>query len=254
MLLAARHISFSYRTDAPVLRDVSISVAEKQIVVLIGPNGSGKSTLLRVLMGHVRAEGEVTWEGRAVAKWRPRELARAVAYLPQAPVYDPGMTVAETLRAGRTPYLGALGIESAEDVAVVQRVAGELGLLDLMRRPLDELSGGQRQLVFLGRALAQEPRALLLDEPGTFLDLRHQVDMWRRLRELAGRGIAVIAASHDLQLSAGAADEMVLLDQGSIAARGSPEEVLKPELLTKVYGVAMERVERAGGPPLLVPV
>jgi len=108
--------------------------------------------------------------------------------------------------------------------------------------------------VFLGRALAQEPRALLLDEPGTFLDLRHQVDMWRRLRELAGRGIAVIAASHDLQLSAGAADEMVLLDQGSIAARGSPEEVLKPELLTKVYGVAMERVERAGGPPLLVPV
>ncbi|HSI36546.1 MAG: ABC transporter ATP-binding protein [Phycisphaerae bacterium] len=254
-MLEAAHLSFAYRPDAPVLRDVSLALAPGSVVVLIGPNGSGKSTLLRLLLGHAKpTAGDVRWDAKPVAQWRPRELARAVAYLPQSPGFDPGATVGDVLRAGRTPHLAAFGIESPADLAVVHRTADDLGLTSLLARPLDELSGGQRQLAFLGRALAQEPRALLLDEPGTFLDLRHQADLWRRLRALAtDRHLAVLAASHDLQISASAADQIVLLNNGQVAAAGAPDDVLRPEILSPVYGVEMVRADVGGGRYVVVP-
>jgi ABC-type cobalamin/Fe3+-siderophores transport system ATPase subunit len=255
-LLAAVELTFSY-DDHPVLRAVSLSLAPGEIVALLGPNGSGKSTLLRVLLGQLPSTrpGAVRWEGRGVETWRKRDLARKVAYLPQSPTSEPDQTVADVLRLGRSAYWGAFGLESPRDAEVVRDVANLLDLTGFLDRPMDHLSGGQRQRVFLGRCLAQEPAALLLDEPSTFLDLRHQVDLLRLLRRLATeRGVGVLLASHDLNLAAATADRAVLLEAGAVAVEGPPGRVLEPGTLTRVYGVAMERISRdEGATPLVFP-
>jgi iron complex transport system ATP-binding protein len=252
-LLYATSLTFSY-TDLPVLREVSVSLAAGEIVALLGPNGSGKSTLIRCLLGQLHAQGEIQWQGRSIAARSRRDLARLAAYLPQAPTFDEAHTVADMLRLGRAPYWGSFGLESTRDLQVIEQVAEQLSLTGLMPRRLDELSGGQRQRVFLGRCLVQEPRAMLLDEPSTFLDLRHQVEMCQLLRRLAlEQNIGVLLASHDLNLAASFADRLVLLDQGRIAASGNASEVLDPELLQRVYGVKMETISVAGrrGPAVL---
>jgi iron complex transport system ATP-binding protein len=153
------------------------------------------------------------------------------------------------LRLGRTPYWQLFGVESTRDAEVVERVAQRMALTDILHRPIDEISGGQRQLVFVGRALVQEPKAILLDEPNTFLDLKHQVELMTLLRRLSReQNVAVLLASHDLNLAAMHADQLILLDRGQIVAHGKPDEVLMPELLSRVYGVTMERVDRNGRP------
>lgn len=255
MILQAQNLAFSYRADRPLLRDVSLSLEPGRIIVLLGPNGSGKSTLLKLLLGPLPlGSGRIDWDGKALARYRPRALARLVAYLPQSPAYEPGQSVAEVLRAGRTPYLGAFGLESTHDVEVIAQTANRLELSDLLDRPMEELSGGQRQRVFLGRALAQEPKAFLLDEPNTFLDLHHQAQVWQLLRALAReRNLAILAASHDLNLSAAFADELLLLHDGKIVAAGAPAAVLDPTILSSVYGIAMERLDRAGKTPVVFP-
>ena len=264
-LLEARDVHFAYdrsqagsphrKADQDILRGASLSLAAGEVVALLGPNGSGKSTLLRVLLGQLpAASGNVRWEGRDVAAWPRRELARRVAYLPQAPTADADQHVIDVLRLGRSPYWGAFGLESARDAAVVAEVARTLDLADLLGRPMDRLSGGQRQRVFVGRCLAQEPAALLLDEPTTFLDLRHQVELLQLLRRLAReRAVGVLMASHDLNLAAAMADRAVLLDAGAIAVEGPPETVLLEDVLSRVYGVRMRRVESVAQRPIVVP-
>ena len=261
-LLEARDVHFAYDARQAgslhhngVLRGVSLSLGSGEVVALLGPNGSGKSTLLRVLLGQLPADaGTVRWEGRDVASWPRRELARRVAYLPQSPTAEVDQSVVDVLRLGRSPYWGAFGLESARDAEVVAEVARTLDLSDLLDRPMDRLSGGQRQRVFVGRCLAQEPAALLLDEPTTFLDLRHQVELLQRLRGLAReRSVAVLLASHDLNLAAALADRAVLLDQGIVAAEGPPGDVLREDVLSRVYGVRMRRVEGAGERAIVVP-
>ncbi|HLL90929.1 MAG TPA: ABC transporter ATP-binding protein [Tepidisphaeraceae bacterium] len=254
-LLSAAHVAFAYG-DQPVLRDVAVALAGGEVVALIGPNGSGKSTLIKCLLGHLRSTGSIAWAGRNLGAWGRRELARFVAYLPQAPSYDVDQTVSDVLRLGRAPYWGAFGIESASDAAVVGNVAARLGLTDLLDRPMAELSGGQRQRVFVGRCLAQQPKALLLDEPNTYLDLRHQVDLGQLLRSLAReQGIGVLMASHDLNLAAAFADRLVLLGGGTVRADGRPTDVLRPDVLEPVYEVPLRRVDVGpGAPPVVVPV
>ena len=252
-LLDATGVSFAYG-DKPVLRDLRITLAPGEVVALIGPNGSGKSTLIKSLLGHLNATGEVTWDRHPMREWRRRELARFVAYLPQSPAFDPQQRVVDVLRLGRAPYWGAFGLESAQDVEVVRRTIDELRLSEWTTRRMDEISGGQRQLVYVARALIQEPRALLLDEPNTYLDLRHQVELGRLVRRLAReRSLGLLIASHDLNLAAAFSDRLVLLQDGAIVADGSPEVVLDPELLSRVYGVQMERVDRPGKPYVIVP-
>jgi iron complex transport system ATP-binding protein len=255
MILRAEQLRFAYRPDAPVLRDVLISIAPGTVTMLLGPNGSGKSTLLRLLLGQLTPHaGVIQWDGRELKQYRSRELARLVAYLPQSPAHEPGQSVAEVLRSGRTPYLRAFGIESPRDLQVVRDTAQLLQLVELLERPMEELSGGQRQRVFVGRALAQEPRALLLDEPSTFLDLKHQAELGRLLRRLAAeKSLAILAASHDLNLAGAFADRMVLLHDGQVAAEGAPDDVMRPDVLSRVYGVEMQRVE-ASGRGIVVPI
>ena len=242
-LLQATNLAFSYG-DRPVLRDVSVRLAGGEVVALLGPNGSGKSTLLRVLLGQLRAAGgEVLWDDRNVRGWPRRQLARRVAYLPQSPTAEPDQTVLDVLRNGRAPYWGAFGVESARDVQIVDQVAQQLGLHEFLGRPIGQLSGGQRQSVFVARCLVQEPAALLLDEPNTFLDLRHQVELIHLLKKLAkDRGLGVMMASHDLNLAGMVADRLVLLDKGVVAREGEPRTVLEPTLVSAVYGVGMRPV------------
>ena len=253
-LLEISGLHFAYG-DRAVLRDVSVSLSSGRVVALLGPNGSGKSTLLRVALGQLApAGGAVRWDGRDVARWPRRELARRVAYLPQSPTAEADHRVIDVLRLGRAPYWGAFGLESPRDVRVVRDVAETLALADLLDRPMDHLSGGQRQRVFLGRCLAQEPAALLLDEPTTFLDLRHQVDLLQLLRRLAKeRSVAILMASHDLNLTAALSDRAVLLDDGTVAAEGTPSDVLRPDVLSRVYGVPMRRVQQEGDRVVVVP-
>jgi iron complex transport system ATP-binding protein len=250
--IAGLHFAYGERS---VLRGVGVSLSAGEVVALLGPNGSGKSTLLRVALGQLAPSGgAVRWDGRDVGQWPRRELARRVAYLPQSPTSEPDHRVVDVLRLGRAPYWGAFGLESPRDAQVVAEVAHTLHLADLLDRPMDHLSGGQRQRVFLGRCLAQEPAALLLDEPTTFLDLRHQVDLLQLLRRLAReRSVAVLMASHDLKLAAALSDRAVLLDAGAVAAEGTPSDVLRPDVLSRVYDVPMRRVEQEPGRVVVVP-
>src|SRR5438034_9564089 len=235
-ILTVKNVSFSYFTDKPTLRDISLSLESGQILAVLGPNGSGKSTLIKVLLGHLRATGSITWQGRSLHEWSRKTLARRIAYLPESPTFDPAHSVRDHLRLGRAPYWKILGLESDHDIDVVQKTAKLLDLTDLLHRPIDQLSGGQRQRVFLARCLIQEPRVLLLDEPNTHLDLHHQVDLLKLLRQLAEeQKIAVILASHDINLSAAFADQLILLNNGAIAALGTPYKILWPETLAPIY-------------------
>jgi len=253
-LLEVTSLTVSYGANVLAVRDINLTFLTGEVVALIGPNGSGKSTLIKALLGTVKARGRIKWDGVPVQQWSRRHLARYVAYLAQSPVYEPGQTVHEALRLGRAPYWSMFGIESPRDEQIVADVADRLDLRHILDRPLDAISGGQRQRVFVGRALVQEPRAILLDEPNTFLDLKHQVELMSLLRTLSReKNVGVLMASHDLNLAASGADILMLLDKGVVVAEGEPEKVLDPALLTRVYGVPMERVPRVGKLPLVVP-
>ena len=254
-LLQTGNLGFTYpgsRVEA--LRDVNLRLFPGEVVALIGPNGSGKSTLIKLLIGALQGMGEIKWDDKPIAQWPRRALARHVAYLAQSPMYEPAQTVLEVLRLGRAPYWRLFGIESMRDAQVVHEVAERLGLKDLLHRGMDQISGGQRQMVFVGRCLVQEPHAILLDEPNTFLDLRHQVELMSLLRKLAhAQGVGVLMASHDLNLAATSADQLILLDRGVVVTDGKPQQVLDPEILGRVYGLAMERIDRKGAAPILLP-
>ncbi len=252
-MLAAADVTLAYGAR-PVLRSVALSLTAGEVVALIGPNGSGKTSLLRGLLGVAPAAGRIDWFDRPLRDWPRRDLARRLAYLPQAPTFDAEQRVIDVLRLGRTPYAGPFGLESRRDAAVVAAVAADLDLTDLLARPLDSLSGGQRQRAFLGRCLAQEPDALLLDEPNTYLDLRHQVELCHRLRRLAAeRSIGVLMAVHDLTLASLFADRVVLLVDGSVVADGPPHAVLTAAAASAAYGVPLARLSGPNNRPVLVP-
>jgi iron complex transport system ATP-binding protein len=252
-LLTATDLHFAYG-DHAVLRRVSLAIRSGEIVALIGPNGSGKSTLIQSLLGHLPATGSMQVDGKSLARWPRRLLARRIAYLAQAPHFEPGQTVLDVLRMGRAPYWAAFGIESTEDLTVLQEVSHQLTLDDLLNRRMNSLSGGQRQRVFVGRCLMQQPAVLLLDEPDTYLDLRHQIELGRLIRTLAiEKQMGVLWASHDLNHAATFADRLILLHEGSVAATGSPREVLRAEVLTRTYGVNLEIISRDNRPPVVIP-
>jgi iron complex transport system ATP-binding protein len=253
-LLKADNLCFAYG-DRVALRDVSVRLALGELVGILGPNGSGKSTLIRTLFGQLTpSSGTIAWDDRPITEWRRRDLARRVACLPQSPTADPESTVLDVLRLGRAPYWRAFGIESSRDEEIVHSVGRQLELAELFTRPMTELSGGQRQRVFVGRCIVQETAALLLDEPSTFLDLRHQIELFRLLRTLATeRSIGVLMASHDLNLASMYCDRLMLLKAGAVAAAGVPDSVLRTDVLDSVFDVQMEAVQRSDGRTVVVP-
>lgn len=220
-----------------VLSGLALSVPQGALFAIIGPNGSGKTTLLKTLSGLVPpTSGTVLVHGRPLARFSRRELARRMALVPQTFPEQFPFTAAETVRMGRAPHQGVLGIPDKADEAAVDAALDACGVSALRDRTLDRLSGGERQRVFIARALCQDPRILLLDEPTASLDPAHQIrvmDLLDRLR--AEHGVTVVIVSHDLNLAAMYADVVLVLKNGRAAAVGPPEEVLTPERLRAVY-------------------
>lgn len=238
--LAAREVTASYR-ERQVLSNVSLDVRAGEIVAVIGPNGAGKSTLVRVLAGTLRpSKGLVTLEGRDLLTLPRREIARKVAVVPQESSVAFGFTVREVVLMGRAPHQSGLLYPSGQDLEALESALVACDLLALADRPLSELSGGERRRVVIARALAQDPRVMLLDEPATHLDLRHSVALYELVRRHAAeRGVACLCVMHDLNAVERWADRALLLDAGSVARAGALHEVLAPDLLEQVFGVAL---------------
>jgi iron complex transport system ATP-binding protein len=237
-----------------ILDRVSLTAEPGEWVSLLGPNGAGKTTLLRVVAGTVPFGGEVSLDGRPVARLRRRELARLVAVVPQTPVAPPAMTVGEYVLLGRTPHLPVLAREGAEDGAAAAAALARLGLEALAGRELGSLSGGELQRAVIARALAQAAPLLLLDEPTTALDIGHQQQVLELVDELRREdGLTVVAAMHDLTLASQYGERIVLVDGGRVVSEGPAREVLTPDRIVSLYGASV-RVLADGEGVAVVPV
>jgi iron complex transport system ATP-binding protein len=239
-----------------LLADVSLSVPRGRVCGLIGHNGSGKTTLLRVLARQQAAtRGTVQFDGVALDAWEARAFARKVAYLPQTPPPADGMTVRELVALGRYPWHGALGRYMASDA---QKVADAMALTDVQRfadRYVDQLSGGERQRVWLAMLVAQDSDCLLLDEPISALDIAHQLEVLRLVRQLSAvRGLGVVVVLHDINMAARFCDELVALHGGRLLVRGTPDAICRPDMLESIYGVPMATLPNPrGGVPVCQP-
>jgi len=226
-----------------VVDRVDATVAEGEWLALVGPNGAGKTTLLRAIARLVPYEGAVLLGGRPTGELDRAELSRLVAVVPQEPSTPPWMTVAEYVLLGRTPHLGPLAKEGRRDREAAARALERLDLLGYRERRLGTLSGGEKQRAVVARALAQEARVVLLDEPTAALDIGHQQQALELLDALrAASGLTLVAAMHDLTLAGLYADRMILLDAGRIALEGPPRDVLTEEALARHYGASIDVV------------
>ena len=233
---------------------VTTTVRPGEWLAVVGPNGSGKTSLLRAMAGRVAYGGSVRVYDAEVASLPPRRAAAAIAVVPQHRVLPEDMTVFDYTLLGRIPHTGYFGIEGPEDLAAARRALVRLDAADLERRRLGTLSGGERQRVVLARALAQEAGVLLLDEPTTSLDIGHTQQVLDLVDELRSeRGIAVIAAIHDLTFAAQYADRVVLLDAGAAIAQGTPHEVLTEAAIARFSGARVHLLRGPGGEPVIVP-
>jgi iron complex transport system ATP-binding protein len=233
----ARDLAVRYAGSAvPALDGVSMEVPDGCLYAVLGPNGSGKSTLVKALLGVVPAQsGHAVVDDRDVREWTRRELARAVGVVPQAEVISFPLTVRELVGMGRYPHLGPLGGEGEVDRRAVVRALELCHVAELETRDVTTLSGGELQRVRIARALAQEPRALILDEPTASLDIRHEMAILELLRASADSGMTVVVVTHGLDMAAWFADRMLLLSRGRVAAEGAPAGVLRAEVLEEVY-------------------
>lgn len=225
--------------DSVVVSDVDLSFAPGRCTAVVGANGSGKSTLLRALAGLAPAmAGTVSLDGTPVDTFGARALARQVAFLPQSPLVPGGITVAELVALGRHPHRRLLGGPTPDDERAIDDAMARTGIVAFADRTVDQLSGGERQRVWIAVALAQEAPVLLLDEPTTFLDIRHQLEVLALIRHLCDEGgRTVVAVLHDLNQASSFADHLVVVGNGRILAEGSPAEVLSAELLAEAFGV-----------------
>jgi iron complex transport system ATP-binding protein len=254
--LAAEGVTLAY-DDSVVVRDLDLRLTEGSFAAIVGPNGCGKSTLLRALGRLMRPSGgQVLLDGRAIARTPTREVAKVLGLLPQSPVAPEGLTVADLVARGRHPHQSWLRQWSRDDEAVVAEALAWTDLTGLAERPVDELSGGQRQRAWISMALAQGTDLLLLDEPTTYLDLSHQIDVLELVGRLhAERGRTVVVVLHDLNLAARYARRLVAMKDGALVASGPPSQVLTEPLLADVFDLEARVVpDPVTGTPMVVPV
>lgn len=257
MKFEARDLVISYgRRGRPALDGIDMEVPEGILYAVLGPNGSGKSTLMRALMGVLAPRrGTAMVDGRPSTEWSRRELARQVGAVPQSEAMAFPLTVRELVAMGRYPHLGPLRAEGREDREAIQGALDRCDARDLADRSVTTLSGGELQRVRIARALAQEPRALVLDEPTASLDIRHEMAIYGLLRESVERGMTVVLITHNLNQAARFADRMLLLNRGRVAAQGPVDRVVREEILEEVYGwpVAV-RPDPVSGTPQVTPL
>jgi iron complex transport system ATP-binding protein len=256
-LVTFRDVAFSYprperaRARRFAFDGLSFSVEAGEIFGVIGPNSAGKTSLLRLLTRVLEpARGEIRLDGRPIASVAPWELARQVAVVPQEAPRPFPFTVEQLVLMGRYPHAPGRFFETAADVVVARDAMAATGTLALAPLPLEQLSGGERQRAMLARALAQEPRLLVLDEPTSHLDLRYQAETADLLRRVnRERGVTILLVSHDLNLAAELCDRLLLLQEGRVARLGAPGEVLEPSLLEEVFGCRVTVDKSATGRP-----
>ncbi|GAA2661984.1 MULTISPECIES: ABC transporter ATP-binding protein [Nonomuraea] len=256
MRLQARDVRLAYG-ERVIVDGLDLGIEAGTVTTIIGPNGCGKSTLLRALGRLMKPTGgEVLLDGKRIDKIPTREVAKVLGMLPQSPTAPEGLTVADLVARGRHPHQTWYRQWSSDDESSVTEALTMTGLADLAERPLDELSGGQRQRAWISMALAQGTDLLLLDEPTTFLDLSHQVEVLELVRHLhqeAGRTIVMVL--HDLNLAARYTDRLVAMREGRVVAAGTPHEVLTEDLLRGVFDLDAKVIaDPVAGTPLVVPI
>ncbi len=249
-------VSFRY-VDQWVLRDISFDVTKGEFLGVIGPNGSGKTTLLKSLNRIlVPQEGDVLVGGVNVKEIKRRELARVVGMVPQeAPMVFP-FTVLELVLMGRAPYLKGLSFEGEKDCEIARRAMEMTDTLQFSKRVVGALSGGEKQRVLIARAIAQEPDVMLLDEPTSFLDIKHQIEIYDLIKGLSlGNGLTIVGVSHDINMAAQYCDRIILLSNGRVYKVGTPEEVITWENIEGVYGcIVLVDKNPVTGKPRITPV
>ncbi|HLB29424.1 MAG TPA: ABC transporter ATP-binding protein [Dehalococcoidia bacterium] len=252
--LSCQRLTVAYGKEI-VLKDLDLGVEAGEMVSVIGPNGSGKSTLLRAMARILKPRGGAVYlDGKAIASLPTGEVARRLAILPQAPEAPGEMTVEELVWLGRHPHIPFLGLAGARDREAVAGAVEQADLRELAHRPIQSLSGGERQRAWLAMALAQEPQVLLLDEPTTFLDLRHQVESLELLRRLnESQGITIVMALQDINQAAHFSHRIVVMKEGEVYSAGLPRTVLTADMLREVFQVEAEVVAGAdGGAPVFI--
>jgi len=254
--LTAEGLSLGY-ADHAVIHGIDLSVLPGRVTGIIGANACGKSTLLKSMSRLLKPTGGVVLlDGRDVHTVPPKELARTLGLLPQSPIAPEGITVADLVGRGRHPHQGILSRWSREDDEAVAAALDTTHTADLADRAVDELSGGQRQRVWIAMALAQQTDLLLLDEPTTYLDVAHQVEVLDLLTDLnEASGITVVMVLHDLNLAARYCDEIVMIADGKVEAVGEPAEVFTEERVEKVFGLRSRIItDPVSGTPLVLPI
>lgn len=249
------HVRLGYES-AVIIHDLSLTIPSGKITALVGPNGCGKSTLLRGLARLLLPkQGTVYLDGQAIQQVPTRELAKQLGILPQSPIAPEGLTVRELVAQGRYPHQQWFQQWSAADEQALNDALAMSGMADLADRPVDALSGGQRQRAWIAMTLAQETKVVLLDEPTTFLDLAHQIEVLQLLEQLnRAQDRTIIMVVHDLNHAARHADHLVAMRAGEVIAQGAPAAVITPELLRDVFGVAADVViDPRSGVPLCIP-
>ncbi len=243
VLIRLENVSFRYG-DLKAVENVSLQIEREEFIGLIGPNSSGKSSLLRLLAGTQQpGQGKIFLEGRPLDEWPLRELARTVAVVSAENYFVFPFTAQQIVLMGRTPYRRWGWTENAADLAAVHRAMERTDVWGLRERPVDELSSGERQRVLLARALAQEPRILLLDEPTAHLDLGHEWSLFELLRELhREKHLTIVCALHDLSWAARFCTRLLLMHQGHLFAAGPPRDVLDEQTLQAVFGIRTQVV------------
>ncbi|MDQ3177203.1 MAG: ABC transporter ATP-binding protein [Actinomycetota bacterium] len=253
--LRAEHLSLAY-DDHVVAQDLSIEIPDEKVTAIVGPNACGKSTLLRALARLIKPRsGHVLLDGRQIHRLPTKEVARRLGLLPQSPVTPDGITVADLVARGRTPHQTWLRQWSTDDESAVRSALTATGTVELADRPVDELSGGQRQRVWIAMALAQETELLLLDEPTTFLDITHQIDVLdlvARLNHEAGRTVVVVL--HDLNLASRYAHHLVAMRDGVVVTSGPPSSVITAGTVADIFGLECVVIDDpVSHTPLVVP-
>ena len=252
-MLEARGLGYGFPQRA-VGRDLDLQISAGEVLAVLGPNGGGKTTLFRTLLGLLPAQaGAVLLDGQALAAMPRGEVARRAGYVPQGHAPQFAFTVREAVLMGRTSHIGLFAAPGAADRDAAERAIRALGIGELAERVVTELSGGERQLAMIARALAQGARALVLDEPTASLDFGNQVRVLREVRRLAAEGYAIVFSTHDPGQAFLAASRVLLLAQGGVRRQGAPGEVITAENLRAVYGVEV-RIQTVAGVRVCMPV
>lgn len=243
MKISIQHITFSYN-GTPTLADIDFAIAPGELVALVGPNGSGKSTLIKCINGILKTQkGTIEIEGKAIEKYSPMELASEIAYIPQNENRQSTLNVFDMVLLGRKPYINWKPSEN--DLHIVAETIKNLHIEQIATKAFNKLSGGQQQTVYMARALAQQPKILLLDEPTSNLDMQHQLEVLELLKKYVNRGLTVIIALHDINLAARYASKILMLKNGQVFAAGNTA-IINESNIENLFGIKVKIINDEG--------